>query len=121
MLANPAINVTPTIAGRESRPRIRPIVANVVSYSPSAMPTPSTVQAPNQCSRDCAAARATSPINVTSAPAIRIGLPPLASMNRPIRGAHTEATSSDHENAANSIVLDAPRLSDTAPNMVAGI
>ena len=119
--AKPAISVTPRIAGRAPWPSSRPMVANEVSYSPIAMPTPSTVQATYHQASPFDAASSSSPAQVTIAPAARIGRPPARSMKRPIGGAQRAATISDQENPPSSAVRDQPRLSAAAPAMTAGM
>ena len=85
------------------------------------MPTPRMVQAAYQWTSEAAVDSASSPTQVISAPAMRIGRPPRRSINRPIRGAQKAETSIDHEKPPSRTVRETPNVALASPIIVAGM
>ena len=99
VLAKPATSVTRVIGRRAARPYSTPSVAKAASYSPIAMPMPSTTQPTAQPHSPGRTPSSSRPSASSPAEASSTGRPPRCSIIRPTRGAARPEISSATEKA----------------------
>src|ERR1700733_3083474 len=109
VLAKPASKVMPVMVGPASRPSNVPMVAKAASYSPIAMPTPSTPQPRYQTAMLGDTERIAWPAATTTMLAAMQPLPPFRSIQRPTLGAQNPAISNEMVNAPNRANVDWPK------------